>query len=114
MPEAFQQRNQIIEAPVYVADDVEWAGFALPVGPRRRPLDGGRVHLFGGVEHVHVAEALPFEATYGTLQLLHLLAHYVGTGLPVSACAVAILAIRLRYVQHDCRRQAIVTCGQLD
>ena len=109
-----EQRHELVEAAVHVADDVERSVLVLQVVPERLALDADGIHLLGGGEHEDVAEALALEATERPAELLSLLTNDVGPEVPVLATAVPLQTEALGKVEHDRDRQAVVASRERD
>jgi hypothetical protein len=103
-----QQRGELTEAAVYIADQVERPGVPAQVVVRRRPHDGGLLDLLGAGQHVHRAEPLGLELAQAAPQLTVLAPDHL------RAEPRARRAQLLRQVQHDRHRQHVVLAGQCD
>ena len=97
-----------------VADDVKRPVIGSAVGPQRRAPDLRGVDLLDRSQHVHAVEPLAPQTLQGFVQLGALLAHDVRAEAAVLPRAVALLADRLRHVEHDRDREQIVFPGELD
>lgn len=103
-----QQRAQLVEAAVHVADQVERPGELAPVVVRAGPDDRRGIHLVRGGQYVHGPEPLGLELAHRASRLVALAADH-GRAEPGPG-----QAHRLRQVQHDRHRQHVVLPGQLD
>ena len=112
--EPVQQREQLGEAAVDVADDVERAGLVGEVAEQPFAHDGGRLHLLDAVQHVHAAEALLGQRPQPTPELGGLPPDRAVAEGPVGAEAVAFDRHLDSHVEHDRHRQHVVVAGQLD
>ena len=99
--ELAQQRDELREAAVDVADDVERAMLGSAVRPGRLPLDHRRFDLLRRAEHGDVPEALLAQVLERAAELLALAADHVRAEVPVGPLPVAILAEPLGQVEHD-------------
>ena len=112
--EAGQQLLQLAGAAVHVADDVEGAGEAAPIGPERHAFDFRRVGLLGRVETVDVADPLAAEAAQRAAQRGQMVAHHVGAELPVRSKRVAFVAELARHVEDEADGQRVEALRQGD
>jgi hypothetical protein len=99
--ELFQQGLELVEAAVDVADDVERTVLGPAVVPEGLTLEGRRFDVLERREYEHVTEALPLELAKGPSELLHLLAHDVGSEGAVRPVLVPLAADLLGQVEHD-------------
>ncbi len=67
--QAAEQRVQLVEAAVHVADQIERAQLAAPVGPERHPDQLTGADLLGRLEHEHVAETLAPQGLQAPVQV---------------------------------------------
>lgn len=77
-------------------------------------MDLGGVDLLEGAHHMHAPEALTLEPSQRLLQLRALLTDDVGTESPVGTRPVALLADRLRRVEHDRDGKQVVLLSELN
>ena len=110
--EGAQQRHQLVEAAVHVADDVERSAQLAPVGWQAQPLDHGAVRLLRRAQQVDVAEALARQPPERTAQVLRLAPDDVRPEAPVGALPAAVLTEPLRQVEHDGHRLDVVRPGE--
>jgi hypothetical protein len=112
--ERAQQRRQLVEAAVDVADDVERPVLVPLVVVQRLARDLDRVDLLHRLQHVRVAEALASEeaerAAHGAL----LVAHDVRPELAVRPQRVALVADARRHIEGDGHRERVVLAGDGD
>jgi hypothetical protein len=93
-----QQRGQLREAAVHVADDVERPAQLALVVPQWLPLDGDGIHLLGRAQLEDVPEALSSQAPQRTAQLADLVAQHVRAEVAIRALSVALVAGALRQI----------------
>jgi len=103
IPERFQHFDQLINAAVNVADDVERAVLVLLVVPQRRPLDGQHVNIILGFKDPDVSVPLTLERlatpTHATTQRGPLIPDDMRNEVTVWAIDIAVLTHPLRQIQ---------------
>src|SRR6266699_1679237 len=96
-----EERHELVEAAVNVADDVERPALLLAVTPERLALDGGRLDLLDGGKDVDGDEALPAQVAQRALEGLHVPTHDLRAKVAVRTEQVALDAHLFGHVQHD-------------
>ena len=108
-----QQRAELVEAAVQIADDVERPAVRAAVGLQRLAFDDGRVDLRGRPEAV-LAEPLAAQPAQRMAQQLALVADHAPADRAVAARQVALLADRFRDVEGQRHRHRVVLAGDRD
>src|SRR5262249_42556982 len=109
-----EQLLQLVEAAVHVADDVERANLAAPVGPDGYALDARGVDGGDRAEGVDVAEALALQPAEALAQVAQVRADHARADVAVGAGAVVRDAGGLTQVEDDRHRQYVVLAGDAD
>ncbi len=111
--EAAEQRQQLGQAAVHVADDVERAVLGPPVGQQRLAHHLDLVDVVAA-QHVHAPEALAGEAAQRPPEQVVVAAHDPLAEVAVGTGRVAPHRLLDRHVEHDGHRQHVVGPRQLD
>src|SRR5579872_2098290 len=105
---------QLVEAAMHVADYVEWPVLFATIRPHRLALDLQSVQFLRRLEDVDSPEALPFESTKRSAQLLCLIAHDMRTEIAVRSVPIPCLAELFWEVEHNRDRQHVKLASQCD
>lgn len=112
--EAGQQRLELSEAAVHVADRVEGSVLVGSIVEQSGAHDRGGLHLLRRAQHMHLAEALLREAAQAAAQLIALPLDHAGGDRAIQALGVAGDAQRLGQIEHDRDGQHVVRLRELD
>jgi hypothetical protein len=96
-----EQGDELVRAPMDVADEVERSVVVATVGPPSLPLDRGGGDVVGALQDEYPAEALALEALDRLAELLVLTAQRVRGEVSVGAVGVAFGAHLLWDIEHD-------------
>ncbi len=108
-----QEFLQLIQAAMYITDQIERAALSAPVRPERLALDARRLNLCWR-QHKDVAKAFMLQTTQPGVQRLHMIAHHMRAKLTIRPSGIPLLADALRHVQHNRCRQHILLFGNLE
>src|SRR5688572_1793502 len=107
-----EQFRQLLDAAVYISDNVEGAVIRPAVGPERRALDNGGIHFLGSAQYIDIAESLAPQILQTLTQLSRLVADDVRAEVTVRSIPVAVLAEPFRQVEHNGGGQRVMLLGQ--
>ena len=111
--ELAQQRVQLGEAAVQIADDVERPVVRTAIGLQRLPFDDGRVDVLRRLEAVF-AESLAAQPAQRVSQQLALIADHPPADRAVAARQIAFLADPFRDVERQRHRHRVALAGDRD
>nr|WP_276602773.1 hypothetical protein [Nannocystis pusilla] len=106
-----EQRQQLVEAAVDVADDVERPAVLAAVAPQPRPLDRRRLDLLAA-QHVHVTKTLALQLAQRLAQQAALLADQRRSERTIAALLRPLEAHLRRHVEHDRHRHRVLLARQ--
>lgn len=112
--ERFEQSLELVEAAVYVPDEVEGPVVRAAVVPERLPLDGRSLDRLRRIEDEDVPEPLALKLAEGTAELLHLLPQDVWPEGAVGASRVAISTDLLVHIENDRDGERVKLASQGD
>ncbi len=109
-----EERDQLGEAAVHVADGVERAGLVAEIVEERLAHDRSGVDLVDPVQHVYAPEPLFSEELQRPPELVVLAPDDGGREVAVAPLGVARDTRALGHVENDGDRQHVVGAGELD
>ena len=108
-----QQLEQLVKAPVHIADDVERAQLIAPVGPERHAGKRDRIHFLRAGQTEDLPDSLALHPPQASAQQRRVPGYHVAPEAPVRTLCIAFVAKVGRKVKNDRYDHRVVLAGQL-